>query len=629
MHSPFHQQRRNLSPARQLILQTVRQNWPLLILGQFANLLATVMESLTLGVIFLAITLMTQMQGTSGVGSLPSLQRVPGLEQWLANTPRTQAFLLLLVAAIVLQTLLSACSYSSRVSAEVLGARLRHRITERLYSQILSFSYGHVSSYKVGDLLEHIATGQTAVRDQIIGLNNLVSSSCMTLAYAVVLVSLSPQLSLVAIAMFLAVLTIQQQLLPRIRAQAAAIESNQVGIQSLITESIQAMRLLHSFGKLDWFQQRLSRELQQEEHLRTRLSLILNATTPIVEILPTLCIAIIAGLGFLLFRDRASGVLPSLATFILALQRLAMRTRAVVNDRGYLAENSGRVRRLEEILNPTGKEFAPSGSQPFVPPLTQLRFRDLSLTYPGRQQAALQSFSLDLPARTSLALVGSSGAGKSTLVDLLLRLYEPDQGQIEVNGRPLSTLDTSSWRAAIGVVSQDSILLNASLAENIAFGQAGATPEAIREAAAQAQALKFIEALPQGLDTVVGERGHRLSGGQRQRIALARALLRRPQLLILDEATSALDSESEQLIQQALDQLQGENLAADRGPSTVHSPRRRSDCGPGTGPSGGDRLPRRPAGSQRTLRPALGSTVLPPPAPHPFRLRLLPCLMLL
>lgn len=152
--------------------------------------------------------------------------------------------------------------------------------------------------------------------------------------------------------------------------------------------------------------------------------------------------------------------------------------------------------------------------------------------------------------------MGSSGAGKSSIADLLAGLYDPTQGEILVDGISMARFDLGSWQQKLGVVSQDTFLFNASIADNIAFGTPDATRQAIEKAAEQAQASPFIEALPEGLDTLVGERGYRLSGGQRQRLSLARAILRDPELLILDEATSALDSESERLVQQAIDRFE-------------------------------------------------------------------------
>jgi ATP-binding cassette subfamily B protein/subfamily B ATP-binding cassette protein MsbA len=155
-----------------------------------------------------------------------------------------------------------------------------------------------------------------------------------------------------------------------------------------------------------------------------------------------------------------------------------------------------------------------------------------------------------------VALVGSSGAGKSSIADLLVGLYDATEGQILIDGTPLPDFDLISWQQHLGVVSQDTFLFNATIAENISHGSPNASRAQIVEAAEKAQAAGFISDLPDGFDTLIGERGYRLSGGQRQRLSLARAILRDPELLILDEATSALDTQSERLVQQAIDQFE-------------------------------------------------------------------------
>jgi len=169
---------------------------------------------------------------------------------------------------------------------------------------------------------------------------------------------------------------------------------------------------------------------------------------------------------------------------------------------------------------------------------------------------ALSDISFTLPKGQMLALVGPSGAGKSSIADLLTGLYSTSSGQIFIDSHPLDQLDLASWQQRLGVVSQDTFLFNATIAENIAFGTSGASRNQVESACEAAQAAGFIESLPEGYNTLVGERGYRLSGGQRQRLSLARAILRDPELLILDEATSALDSQSELLVQQAIERFE-------------------------------------------------------------------------
>jgi ATP-binding cassette, subfamily B, bacterial len=198
----------------------------------------------------------------------------------------------------------------------------------------------------------------------------------------------------------------------------------------------------------------------------------------------------------------------------------------------------------------------PGGSRPL--PLEQvqgrLEFRAVDFAYGGRDPL-LNGFELTVPAGSTVGIVGATGSGKSTIVKLLLRLYEVQAGEILLDGQPIRELRLEDLRRAIGLVSQEVFLFHGTVAENIAYGSFRASRTAIARAAALAEAAGFIEALPQGYDTVVGERGQRLSGGQRQRIALARAILKNPPVLILDEATAAVDNETEAAIQRSLDHI--------------------------------------------------------------------------
>jgi len=348
----------------------------------------------------------------------------------------------------------------------------------------------------------------------------------------------------------------QQQLLPRIRDASRQLMASQVRLGSRITEDIQGLRLLHSMGQLDAADRTVRAEMHQLEVEQRRQSQFEAVIGPFSRFLPILAIAVIAALSLLAFQGRVTGVLPSLATFVVALQRLNMRLGIIAGVFTTLGNNTGAYERLNDILSPTGKELRRQGGVPFQELKHEIRFEGVSLRYSPELPPVLDQVSFRLPKGQTLALVGASGAGKSSIADLLVGLYAPSGGRIEIDGLDLARLDLASWQQRLGVVSQDTFLFNASLGENITFGCSWATRADVQAAAAQAQAAGFIEALPEGYDTLVGERGYRLSGGQRQRISLARAILRNPELLILDEATSALDSQSERLVQQAIEQFE-------------------------------------------------------------------------
>ena len=186
----------------------------------------------------------------------------------------------------------------------------------------------------------------------------------------------------------------------------------------------------------------------------------------------------------------------------------------------------------------------------------EVDFKDVKFSYPSRVEVeVLKGLNFKVASGQSVALVGQSGAGKSTIVSLILRFYDPVSGQILIDGKPSASYPLTAMRDQMAIVPQDVLLFGGTIYENISYAKPGASRDLVREAAQKANALEFIDSFPEGFDTVVGERGIKLSGGQRQRIAIARAVLKDPAILILDEATSSLDSESERLVQAALDEL--------------------------------------------------------------------------
>ncbi|PIE66217.1 MAG: ABC transporter ATP-binding protein [Desulfobacterales bacterium] len=221
----------------------------------------------------------------------------------------------------------------------------------------------------------------------------------------------------------------------------------------------------------------------------------------------------------------------------------------------YIQQALAGAERVFDILDSTAIQVETQGDVVYDHYFHSLCLDHVTFVYPGATTPALRDVHLTIHAGEKIALVGSSGAGKTTLAGLIPRLHEPTSGTILLNGTPLPDFTLESLRTGIGVVSQDAFLFNASIADNIAYGQTNATPEQIQQAAQAAYAHEFITDLPQGYATLVGERGTKLSGGQKQRITIARALLKNPSLLILDEATSALDTEAEAIVQKALDNL--------------------------------------------------------------------------
>jgi ATP-binding cassette, subfamily B, bacterial MsbA len=548
---------RSQEPAAQLIRQTARQQWRLLALNAGSSLLQAFSEGATLGVVFLAVeALAASASQPFNWASNPILNKVPGAVALLSALPVSGAFALLLAVAVLLQALNSLAQFVSSVSVGYFAARCTAQVKARIHSQVLSFSFPCASAYKVGNLTNYANSGPQAVQDQINALSGLLVALLMVLTYIVVLVGISPWLLLAVVAMGGLITVLQRQLLPRIAGGSRQLNAIEVAISQRVTEDFQALRLLHSSGQLDAADAQLRGRMGEFERASRAQTRRVSVVGPVSGFLPILAIAAIAAISLLLFGGRSTGVLPSLVTFVLALQRLNQRISGITGNFNTLAANSGNMERLNQILSPEGKQFRRCGGTPFHALEREIRFESVGLQYAPELPAALMDISFTLPKGQMLALVGPSGAGKSSIADLLTGLYAPSTGRIWIDGTPLEQLELAGWQQRLGVVSQDTFLFNATIAENIAFGTPGTSRAQIEAACQAAQAAGFIANLPKGYDTLVGERGYRLSGGQRQRLSLARAILRDPELLILDEATSALDSQSERLVQEAIERFE-------------------------------------------------------------------------
>ncbi len=544
-------------PAAQLIRSTARQQWRLIALNLGSSLVEAFTEGATLAVVFLAVDVLSAPAGTPfNWASNPIVSRLPAAANWLNGLPATGVFASLLALAVLLQALQSLTRFLSLVSVGYFAARCRALVTARIHSQVLAFSFPCASGYKVGDLTDYAGNGPEAIRMQIEQGSQLLVGVLLIATYLAVLVGISPWLLLAVLVMGGLITMVQKQLLPRIRAGSQAVSQAQLAISSRITEDFQGLRLLHSSGQLNAADQHLRSRMGELERQLRGQARRLAVVGPFSSFLPILAIAVIAGLSLLLLGGRSTGVLPSMVTFVLALQRLNGRLSGVAGTFNQLADNNGRLARLNQFLSPAGKQFRRQGGIPFRQLQGQIRFENVGLRYAPELPPSLGDICFALPKGQMVALVGPSGAGKSSIADLLTGLYAPTAGEIWIDDTPLEQLELSSWQQRLGVVSQDTFLFNCTIAENIAFGTPGATPAQIQAACQAAQAAGFIESLPLGYDTLVGERGYRLSGGQRQRLSLARAILRDPELLILDEATSALDTQSERLVQEAIERFE-------------------------------------------------------------------------
>jgi subfamily B ATP-binding cassette protein MsbA len=529
----------------------------LLTLGLFSTFFASLLDGFTLVIL---IPLLKHLFGTAGA-LRPGSSQLEAIVQRLTDplvaglSPGAAAarLVVVLVAGLLLKNVLSYASTQISVRVqEGLVSDLRTRI----FDHLLTLDLGYFQRTRAGALISGIITEvdqtKTVVTASLLSLFQNVVVVATTL---VVLSQISLRLTIFTLAFVPLMVYLLQRLLKRLRKHSRARMRERAEVTALITERIGAMRLIRAFSEEGRESARFSGQTNRYRKQVIRTQRYSSLTSPLTEIFSgMLVIAIIwAGSKPELIGLSTPLTPEAIIVFLMAALKLTSPLKTISSYPAVMAVTLGSAERVFEILDEPSTEVDRPGEVPARFD-REVVYEKVSFNYHGGDPV-LSEVSFTLPRGRVVALVGPSGAGKTTLADLLPRFHDPTSGRILMDGVPLTGLTRRSLRDLMGVVSQDTVLLNDTVHANIAYGYPGASREQIAAAAQAANADGFIDALPQGYDTVLGERGTRLSGGQRQRIAIARALLRDPPILILDEATSALDTESERLVQQAIDRL--------------------------------------------------------------------------
>ena len=461
------------------------------------------------------------------------------------------------IVTIFIAAILAFGSYLRASLVNQVGEAIVADIKKALFAHLVHLHTGWFETARIGDLLSRINT-DTAVMQTVLtsSLSMAIRNAMILTGGLVLLILASPKMSLVVAVVVPAVVVPVIYLSRRLR-KASRLAQDKIGDVSVSAEeSLSSMRLIHAFGQ----------EAQQKQNFSSKVDEALSAALRRVHLLGLLSATVIflvfCGIAVILWiggQDLMAGKISAgdLSAFIFYAFLIASATGSLSEIGGSLQRAAGAADRVASILQ-TKNQLIETDTPAVLsnPTRISVSLQNITFSYPAQLDVpALHDISTDIKAGERVALVGPSGAGKSTLFHLLLRFYDPVSGQITFNGVDSRDLALQDLRQTIGLVPQEPALFSASLFDNIAFGMPDARLEDVIQAARKAEILPFIEALPEGFDSFVGEKGIRLSGGQKQRIAIARVILRNPHLLLLDEATSALDSVSEAAVQTALTNL--------------------------------------------------------------------------
>ncbi len=467
--------------------------------------------------------------------------------------------LLLLAGLLAGMTLLKVLSaYSSELFTIPMQNGITRDIRNTMYDKIVSLPIGFFTREKKGDIMARISGDVVEVQVSVMSsIFSLVKYPIMIIASLGMMLAISWQLTLFVFVLLPLIGALMGAVGKKLKAQSLATQERFGSMLSNIEETIGGLRVVKAFNAENHMDRNFRTETTDLYRLQNALMRRTALAHPMSEFLGTVAVAITLWFGGSLILSGTSSITaPEFIYYMVMFYSLINPAKEFSKTSYAVQKGMGAMKRIDKILNAENPIRDPEQPQELLTDRgnSSVSFRNVSFSYDGERDV-LSDINLEVKPGQTVAIVGQSGSGKSTLVDLIPRFWDVQRGEVEVDGINVKDLRIKDLRSLMGNVNQEAILFNDTIYNNIAFGDKNATPEKVEAAARIANAHDFIMATEHGYDTMIGDRGCRLSGGQRQRISIARAVLKNPPLLILDEATSALDTESERLVQDALEKL--------------------------------------------------------------------------
>lgn len=434
------------------------------------------------------------------------------------------------------------------------GIKVLERLRYELFAKIICLPMDFFGETRVGMLMSRIISDVNLISSSLPELIRIVQHTLTMIGLTGMIIYRDPKLAFWACLVFPLAVYPVIYFGKKLRKIGRNYQSKVADASSHLQESFNGLRVIKAFATEDLEKEKFRETVGKLVRIGIKGKIYNQLSSPIMELIGAVGAGLVIWYGGreVIAGNRTPGEFFS---FMTALVMLYDPFKSISQANNTIQQALAGAERVFEILDDPNLAEESGGNIEYTPPFASLSFEGVTFHYPGTKEPALKNVDLDIKAGERIAFVGQSGSGKTTLAHLIPRFHDCQNGVIRLNGRPVGDYTLASLRTNIGIVSQDPFLFNLSVRDNIAYGRDSLDQSAVEQAAKAAYAHDFILELPEGYDTVVGEKGVKLSGGQKQRLTIARAIMKNPSLLILDEATSALDTESERIVQHALDNL--------------------------------------------------------------------------
>lgn len=479
------------------------------------------------------------------------------MTEWITQYGASRILFILCAFFCVVTLFKSACCFGAEAMMIPIRTGVVKTMRMQIYQKVISLPLGFFSQERKGDIMARISGDVQEVEFSITStLDMLLKNPILIIFYFGWLLVMSWQMTLFVIVFAPLFLLIMSAIGRRLKADSAEAQQFWSDTMSQVEETLGGLRIIKAFRAEKKMSGRFEKTTENMRRKNTQVGVRQASAHPVSELLGTIMIAVVLWFGGrLILGDSAVLDAPAFIAYLAILYSVIQPIKDLSKAAYGIPKGLASMERIDVILNAENNVRESENPQRLDGFNDKISFEHVSFRYEDGSRDVVKGITIDIPKGRTIAIVGASGAGKSTLVDLIPRFYDPTAGRITIDGVDIKDARVHDLRALMGNVNQDPILFNDTLFNNIAFGVENATREEVIAAARIANAHDFIMEKEEGYDTSIGDRGVKLSGGQRQRISIARAILKNPPILILDEATASLDTESERIVQDALDHL--------------------------------------------------------------------------